>query len=48
MLNFSFIRVVTSFPVMSYTLSDTNPNCGIENEMVVVGLKGLGYGDERV
>ena len=40
-------RVVTSLPVISYTLSDTNPDCGIENEMVVVGLNGFGYGDER-
>ena len=28
--------------VMSYILSDTTPDCGIENEMVVVGLKGFG------
>ena len=41
------MRVVTSLPVISYILSDTIPNCGIENDIVVVGLKGVGYGDER-
>ena len=42
------MSVVISFPVMSYTFSDTISDWGIENDMVVVGLKGFGYGDERV
>ena len=42
------MRVVTSFPVISYIFSDTIPDCGIEKDMDVVGLKGFGYGEERL
>ena len=42
MFSRSLIRVVIGFPFKSYIFKDTNPTCGVENEMGVIGLKRLG------
>ena len=34
--------MVITFAVISDTVSETIPDCGIENEIVVIGLNGLG------
>ena len=42
MLKTSFVSVSSFLPVMSYAVMVVSPNSGIENDIVVVGLKGLG------
>jgi len=41
-VSFSVTKVDTSCPKRLKTFSVTNSDLGIENSMVVVGLKGLG------